>query len=63
MLVRTPRGVYEVIDFRETAPDAAFEDMYKDNINGSIFGGLARYATSECGISFRLILDCQWCSW
>ena len=47
MLVRSPKGTYEVIDFRETAPAAAFEDMYKDNINGSVFGGLARFAHSE----------------
>ena len=47
MLVRAPKGTYEVIDFRETAPAAAFEDMYKNNINGSVFGGLARYARSE----------------
>ena len=42
MLVRASNGTYEVIDFRETAPSAAFEDMYKDNIEGSVTGGLAR---------------------
>jgi gamma-glutamyltranspeptidase/glutathione hydrolase len=29
------------LDFRETAPAAAFEDMYKDNTKASVFGGLA----------------------
>jgi gamma-glutamyltranspeptidase/glutathione hydrolase len=29
------------LDFRETAPAAAFQEMYNDNINGSIRGGLA----------------------
>ena len=29
------------LDFRETAPAAASQDMYNDNINGSIRGGLA----------------------
>jgi len=28
-------------DFREAAPAAAFEDMYKDNIEASVRGGLA----------------------
>lgn len=43
MLVRAPNGTYEFIDFRETAPAAAFQDMYKNNTRASIFGGLARY--------------------
>ena len=42
MLVRSSNSSYEVSDFRETAPAAAYEDMYKDNVLGSIFGGLAR---------------------
>jgi len=41
MLVRSPNGTYEFIDFRETAPAAAFEDMYKNNEQASITGGLA----------------------
>lgn len=41
MLVRDKHGGYESIDYRETAPAAAFRDMYKDNVNGSIYGGLA----------------------
>ncbi|KAI4941184.1 hypothetical protein J4E91_010975 [Alternaria rosae] len=41
MLVRAPNGTYEFIDFRETAPAAAFEDMYKNNEDASINGGLA----------------------
>lgn len=40
-LVRSPTGSYESIDFRETAPAAAFRDMFKNNFLGSIFGGLA----------------------
>lgn len=39
MIVRSPKGKYEFIDFRETAPAAAFEDMYKDNED-------ARYVSS-----------------
>lgn len=42
MLVRSPKGSYEFIDFRETAPAAAFEDMYYKNAEASIHGGLAR---------------------
>lgn len=41
MLVRAANGSYEFIDFRETAPAAAFEDMYKNNEQASIEGGLA----------------------
>ena len=41
MLVRSKTGKYEFIDFRETAPAAAFQDMYNQNINLSIYGGLA----------------------
>jgi len=41
MLVRGSDGKYESIDFRETAPAAAFQDMYRGNIKGSIVGGLA----------------------
>lgn len=43
MLVRAPDGTYEFIDFRETAPAAAFQDMYEGNPKGSTEGGLARY--------------------
>lgn len=43
MLVRAPNGSYEFIDFREVAPAAAFEDMYKNNTDASLYGGLARY--------------------
>jgi gamma-glutamyltranspeptidase len=43
MLVRAPNGSFEFIDFRETAPAAAFQDMYKNNTEASIYGGLARY--------------------
>jgi gamma-glutamyltranspeptidase/glutathione hydrolase len=46
MLIRVPNGTYEFIDFRETAPAAAFQDMYKDNIDASLTGGLARCVTS-----------------
>lgn len=42
MLVRASNGSYEFIDFRETAPAAAFEDMYENNTEASISGGLAR---------------------
>ncbi|KAL1599561.1 hypothetical protein SLS60_007364 [Paraconiothyrium brasiliense] len=41
MLVRSSTGDYEAIDFRETAPAAATEDMYHGNLNGSVFGGMA----------------------
>ena len=46
MLVRGHNGSYEFIDFRETAPAAAFEEMYENNTVASILGGLARYVAS-----------------
>jgi gamma-glutamyltranspeptidase/glutathione hydrolase len=42
MLVRSPNGSYEFIDFRETAPAAAFEDMFKNDTDTGVYGGLAR---------------------
>ena len=41
MLVRLPSGAHEAIDFRETAPAAAHENMYQGNSIGSLRGGLA----------------------
>ena len=48
--MRSANGSYDSIDFRETAPAAAFQDMFKNNVLGSIFGGLARYIENS---SFR----------
>jgi len=42
MIVRGRNGSYEQIDFRETAPAAAFQDMYNNNTDASLYGGLAR---------------------
>ncbi|KAF2749845.1 gamma-glutamyltranspeptidase [Sporormia fimetaria CBS 119925] len=47
MLIRSPNGTYEAIDFRETAPQAAFEDMYKNNEQASLTGGLASGVPGE----------------
>ncbi|KAG6116181.1 hypothetical protein E4U13_002040 [Claviceps humidiphila] len=46
LLLRKPNGSYESVDFRESAPAAAFEDMFKHDVNASLFGGLARYMDS-----------------
>ncbi|KOS22279.1 Gamma-glutamyltranspeptidase 1 [Escovopsis weberi] len=46
-VVRDPSGEYEAVDFREEAPLAAFEDMFKDNEIASIVGGLAVAVPSE----------------
>ncbi|OAA54054.1 Gamma-glutamyltranspeptidase [Cordyceps fumosorosea ARSEF 2679] len=40
-LVRDAAGNYEAVDFRETAPAAAYEDMYADDEQLSVAGGLA----------------------
>ncbi|PVI00281.1 gamma-glutamyltranspeptidase 1 precursor [Periconia macrospinosa] len=47
MIVRSANGTYEFIDFRETAPAAAFENMYKNNEQASITGGLASGVPGE----------------
>ncbi|KAJ5744928.1 hypothetical protein N7533_009798 [Penicillium manginii] len=47
MLVRSPNGTDEFIDFRETAPAAAFQDMYNNNTDASLYGGLASGVPGE----------------
>ena len=47
MLVRNTDGRYESIDFRETAPAAAYEDMYENFAAGSILGGLSSGVPGE----------------
>ena len=43
VLSRTPNGIFESVDYRETAPDAANEMKDNGNENASLVGGLARY--------------------
>lgn len=47
MLIRDSNGDYESMDFRETAPAAAFQDMYEGNVKGSVLGGLASGVPGE----------------
>ncbi|OJJ66759.1 hypothetical protein ASPBRDRAFT_59549 [Aspergillus brasiliensis CBS 101740] len=47
MLVKTPEGSFEAIDFRETAPAAAFQDMFENNTKASTIGGLASGVPGE----------------
>ncbi|KAL9602842.1 MAG: hypothetical protein Q9219_001537 [cf. Caloplaca sp. 3 TL-2023] len=47
MLVRASNGSYTFIDFRETAPAAAFQDMYINDTRSSIYGGLASGVPGE----------------
>ncbi|KAI8810447.1 gamma-glutamyltranspeptidase [Cladochytrium replicatum] len=41
LVLRTPNGKSEYIDFREEAPAAASRDMYEGNPTGSMIGGLS----------------------
>jgi gamma-glutamyltranspeptidase/glutathione hydrolase/leukotriene-C4 hydrolase len=41
MLIRSPNGSFEFIDFRETAPQAASKDMYVHNPLLAQIGGLS----------------------
>lgn len=43
MLIRSPDGTFENVDFRETAPAAAHQDMFASDPHLSVAGGLARY--------------------
>ncbi|KAK1983169.1 gamma-glutamyltranspeptidase [Colletotrichum cereale] len=47
VVIRDADRNYESVDFRESAPAAAFQDMYKGNVEGSIRGGLAVGVPSE----------------
>ncbi|KAK3397263.1 gamma-glutamyltranspeptidase [Sordaria brevicollis] len=47
MLVRDPDGNYETVDYRETAPAAATQDMYNDDPNASVIGALSVAIPSE----------------
>lgn len=40
-VVRDSEGSYEVVDFRESAPNAATQDMFNHDVEASISGGLA----------------------
>lgn len=52
-VIRDSHGNYEAVDFRETAPAAAYEEMYQGNIRGSIVGGLAVAVPGEVrGLSY-----------
>lgn len=65
MLVRDRHGNYESVDYRETAPAAAYEDMYDGNVEGSIRGGLStgvpgelrglEYVHKKYGVSGRVV--------
>ncbi|GAB5586436.1 hypothetical protein Unana1_01336 [Umbelopsis nana] len=41
MLIRSPNGTYDFIDFREAAPAAAHKDMFVDDPSKARVGGLA----------------------
>ncbi|KAK2592948.1 hypothetical protein QQS21_009355 [Conoideocrella luteorostrata] len=46
-MIRDADGSYEAVDFREAAGEAASQDMYQGNVDGSIYGGLAVGVPSE----------------
>ena len=41
MLVRGPNGSEDCVDYRETAPAAATQDMFNNDDDASLWGGLA----------------------
>ncbi|KAK1831885.1 gamma-glutamyltranspeptidase [Podospora conica] len=47
MLVRDSKGRFEFVDYRETAPAASTEDMFNNNVNASLVGGLAAGVPGE----------------
>jgi gamma-glutamyltranspeptidase / glutathione hydrolase len=54
MLVRAPNGTYETIDFREKAPLLANQTMYVQNINLSLYGGLAVGVPGELAGKYQM---------
>lgn len=46
-LIRDRDGSYVMIDYRESAPAAAFQDMYQGNVKGSVYSGLAAGVPGE----------------
>lgn len=46
-MIRSPDGDYDFIDFRETAPASSSEDMFANNTQASIRGGLASATPGE----------------
>ncbi|KAI8956942.1 gamma-glutamyltranspeptidase [Daldinia sp. FL1419] len=40
-LIRDSNGNYTVVDYRESAPGSAYEDMFRGNVMGSVYGGLS----------------------
>ena len=69
LLVRDPqRGVYETVDFRETAPAAAHRDMYAGlSEAASTVGGLAVAVPGDVRglevVHERWGVSCSRCSW
>ncbi|KAL2822689.1 nucleophile aminohydrolase [Aspergillus cavernicola] len=47
MLVKSPEGAFEYIDFRESAPAAAYEEMFNNNTEAAVSGGLASGVPGE----------------
>lgn len=47
LLLRLSDGTYEFVDMRESAPAAATQDMYNEDENLSLYGGLARYVHNK----------------
>ncbi|KAF1985984.1 hypothetical protein K402DRAFT_446809 [Aulographum hederae CBS 113979] len=45
-LIRSPNGSHEYLGSCKTAPAASSQNMYQGKYSGSMFSGLARYATS-----------------
>lgn len=41
MLIRSPNGTFEFIDFRETAPSGATHDMFEKDPSLAKVGGLS----------------------
>ncbi|KAF3395492.1 Gamma-glutamyltransferase [Talaromyces pinophilus] len=46
-VIRSPNGFYDSIDFRETAPQSASQDMFKEDPKASIFGDRASGVPGE----------------
>lgn len=50
LVYRTKKGAVDALDYRETAPAAAFEKMYQDSITGQVLAAKSRFGALAAGV-------------
>ena len=57
LTVRSGNGSIDYMDFRDAAPSAASQDMFKGNVNASRIGGLARFVAHRTHIMLSQYIE------